>query len=113
VGVSYTKGEWRRGSGSERVHHQKPAKRSDTRMFESPLTSQQDYDNAARLRAVADAVDEQARRLELRIESIHFEGPAARRFRAAMADRHQRAQRTVHRLNELADRLSASSAAGH
>jgi uncharacterized protein YukE len=79
-------------------------------MYDSPLSSHLADEHAAKLRTAADAVDEQSRRLDLRVDSVHFEGPAGRRFRAAMAERHQRAQRTVHRLQELAARVSGSAA---
>jgi hypothetical protein len=79
-------------------------------MYDSPLSSHLADEHAATLRAAADAVDEQSRRLDLRVDSVHFEGPAGRRFRAAMAERHHRAQRTVNRLQQLAERVSGSAA---
>jgi hypothetical protein len=79
-------------------------------MYESPLSSHLADEHTAKLRAAADAVDEQSRRLDMRVDSVHFEGPAGRRFRAAMSERHQRAERTVHRLREIADRVSGSAA---
>jgi|1186.fasta_scaffold09021_4 hypothetical protein len=74
-------------------------------MQEGPLSSAIAQENAARLRAVAHAVDDESRRLAVRVDGLHYEGPAARRFRAAMADRHHRAQRLAHRLQQVAHRV--------
>ena len=58
--------------------------------------------DAAMLRAAAETVDEAARRLDLRVDGLHYEGPAAQHFKSVMGDRHRRAQRTVDGLRELA-----------
>ncbi len=58
--------------------------------------------DAAMLRAAAETVDEASRRLDLRVESLHYEGPAADHFKAVMSERHRRAHRAVAGLRELA-----------
>jgi uncharacterized protein YukE len=80
-------------------------------MNDSLFSSSPDaHEQAARLRAAADAVDEASHRLDLRVDSLHYEGPAAQRFRAAMADRQHRAQRLAHRLQQVAHRVSQTGA---
>lgn len=78
-------------------------------MLDEHLTAGDAADIAARLRNVADEADEQSRRLDLRIDSLHYDGPAARRFRVEMADRRERAQRVARRLHEVADRIQFSA----
>ena len=63
--------------------------------------------DAAMLRAAAETVADAARRLDLRVESLHYEGPAAEHFRSVMGERHRRAQRTVAGLRELAAQTDA------
>jgi hypothetical protein len=65
---------------------------------------------AARLRAAADQVDEQARRLDARLDDLTFQGPAALRLRAAMVERCLRATRVADALRELADRARLGEA---
>ena len=79
-------------------------------MLNDPLSAQRGLEQAARLRAAADVIDETSRRLDLRVESLHYEGPAARRFRGVMAERAERAQRASRRLHDLADRLTIPGA---
>jgi hypothetical protein len=69
-------------------------------------------EQAAMLRAVAEAVEDASRRLDLRVESLHFEGPAAVRLREAMTDRHRRAQRVGEELRQLAQQAGASGTEG-
>jgi len=60
---------------------------------------------AAALRATAEQVTSTVERLDRRVETMHYQGPAADRFRAAMADRSLRGRRAVQELNDLADAL--------
>jgi hypothetical protein len=78
-------------------------------MLDQPLTADDGARNAATLHAAADAVSDLARRLELRVEALHYEGPAAYDFRISMAERAHRADRAVQRIRELADRLTAAA----
>jgi len=77
-------------------------------MFDVPLDSHAADENSARLRIIADTIDEQSRRLDMRVDTLHYEGPAARRFRGVMSERHQRAHRITRRLHEMADRIQSS-----
>jgi uncharacterized protein YukE len=63
---------------------------------------------AARLRAAAEAVAQLQQRLDLRVDTLAFEGPAALRFRTAMADRSRRARRLADELQQTADRVAHS-----
>lgn len=78
-------------------------------MLDNPLNAAAAEDHAARLRVIADGIAEQSQRLDLRVDSLHYEGPAARQFRVAMSERNQRAQRVARRLHELADRAQSAS----
>jgi hypothetical protein len=77
-------------------------------MLDTHLT---DPDRAIRhssaLRTVADTIEDMNRRLDLRVEAMHFHGAAADRLRANMDERSRRAARIAHRLHELAERASA------
>ena len=63
------------------------------------------HQRAAALRATAEQVASTVERLDRRVETMHYQGPAADRFRAAMSDRSLRGKRAVQELNELADAL--------
>ena len=78
-------------------------------MLDNPLNAAQAEDHAARLRIIADAIAEQSQRVDLRVDGLHYEGPAARQFRVAMSERNQRAQNVARRLHEIADRVQASA----
>jgi hypothetical protein len=58
---------------------------------------------AARVRLNAERVHELSRRLDARVEALHFEGPAAVRLHAEMAERKLRARGVADELQELAD----------
>jgi uncharacterized protein YukE len=78
-------------------------------MLDAPLNAHPDdaHRQAAALRQVAEIVGSLTHRMDARVESLHYEGPGADRFRSAMAERSQRAHRVSHQLGELADHLSA------
>ena len=76
-------------------------------MLDSPLNAPDADEQATRLRIVAEAIEDQSRRLDQRVEGMHYEGPAARHFRVAMTERHQRAQRVAERLRDMASQLQA------
>jgi|tagenome__1003787_1003787.scaffolds.fasta_scaffold20925403_3 WXG100 family type VII secretion target len=58
----------------------------------------------------AESLRNLGQRLDRRIEALRFEGPAATRFRAGMAERSQRARGAAHRLDEVADRIQSEAA---
>jgi uncharacterized protein YukE len=58
---------------------------------------------AATLRSTAEQVATLVERLDRRVETMEFQGPAAERFRAAMSDRTLRGRRAAQELEELAD----------
>jgi uncharacterized protein YukE len=60
---------------------------------------------AALLRSAAETIELLVQRLDHRVESMTFEGPAAVRFKAAMHDRRQRGNRVANELEELATRF--------
>jgi uncharacterized protein YukE len=58
---------------------------------------------AAMLRSQAEALAALAQQVQARVESIEFEGPAAIRFRGAMADQSRRAAQLAGELQDLAN----------
>lgn len=60
---------------------------------------------AATLRVRAETVALLASGLDGRVQGIEYEGPAADRFRTAMADRRQRGEQAVAELQDMADYL--------
>jgi uncharacterized protein YukE len=66
--------------------------------------------HAAKLRQAAETVQTHGRKLDHKVDSTHFEGAAANRFRAAMAERSARARTAADRLNDLAERVQARAA---
>jgi hypothetical protein len=67
---------------------------------------------AARLRADAEQLHEQAQRLEHRLDAVRFEGPAALRLRAAMAERKLRGAAIAGELRNLAELAEHSCQTG-
>jgi WXG100 family type VII secretion target len=65
---------------------------------------------AARLRSAAEQVSHLVERLDQRAMAMEFQGPAADRFRASMADRATRGRRVAHELTELSEHLQHSAA---
>jgi uncharacterized protein YukE len=60
---------------------------------------------ASSLRDSAEALRATSDRLTRRVDATPFEGPAAMRFRAAFAERRNRALTAAQRLDEVADRV--------
>ena len=73
----------------------------DTPTHRDPAAAQAE---AARLRAAAESVAQLQQRLDARVDALPFQGPAALRFRTAMAERSQRARRLAAELQDMADR---------
>jgi uncharacterized protein YukE len=70
-----------------------------------PIDSAALQAEAARLRSIAETISERSRRLEQRIATLDFQGPAGDRLRVATADQTARATRVAGQLEELADLL--------
>jgi uncharacterized protein YukE len=66
--------------------------------------------HAAKLRQAAESVQTHGRKLDHKVDSTHFEGARAARFRASMAERSARARTAADRLNDLAERVAARAA---
>jgi uncharacterized protein YukE len=64
---------------------------------------------AAAMRQSAESLRALGQRIDRRVEGLRFEGPAAMRFRAAAAERSQRAMGAAHRLDELAERVQSEA----
>jgi uncharacterized protein YukE len=62
-------------------------------------------EQAAFVRTAADTLTTLVDRLDRQIEDMVFEGAAAARVRAAAAERHARARRTIADLLDLAERM--------
>jgi uncharacterized protein YukE len=62
------------------------------------------------LRAQAEALASLAQQLQGRIEGMTFEGPAADRFRASMAERYRHAVQLAGELQDLADYVFRAAA---
>jgi uncharacterized protein YukE len=62
------------------------------------------------LRAQAEALASLAQQLQARIEGMTFEGPAADRFRASMAERYQQVIQLAGELQDLADYVFRAAA---
>jgi hypothetical protein len=65
---------------------------------------------AAMLRSQAEALASLAQQVQARVESIEFEGPAATRFRGAMADQSRRAAQLAGELQDLANYVLRAAA---
>ena len=65
---------------------------------------------AAMLRSQAEALASLAQQVQARVESIEFEGPAATRFRGAMADQGRRAAQLAGELQDLANYVLRAAA---
>src|SRR5688500_8943959 len=65
---------------------------------------------ASALRAQAEALASLAQQLQGRVESIEYEGPAATRFRGAMADHSRRANQLAAELQELSNYILRAAA---
>lgn len=61
---------------------------------------------AALLRATADAVAALVDRLDHDVHAMDFEGPAATRARSAWLERHARARHAIAELHELAEQMT-------
>lgn len=62
------------------------------------------------LRSQAEALASLAQQVQARIASIEFEGPAATRFRGAMADQGRRAAQVAGELQDLANYVLRAAA---
>jgi hypothetical protein len=67
---------------------------------------------AGRLRAGGDRIHDQAGRLDRKLDSLQFEGPAALRLRAAGAERKLRANQIAEELRDIAAGLSQTCEPG-
>jgi uncharacterized protein YukE len=76
-------------------------------MLHHELPNDDAVKTAATLRHASELVTELARRVDDRVQDLHYEGHAAERFRAAMAERSTRAHRIAHQLDAIADTVSA------
>jgi hypothetical protein len=65
---------------------------------------------AAMLRSQAEALASLAQQLQARVESVEYEGPAATRFRGAMADQGRRAMQLAGELQDLANYVLRAAA---
>lgn len=71
--------------------------------------------HATALRSVADDIHRLSQRVHRQVDTTHFEGPVADRFRVAMNDRRHRLQGVARDLQELADVVmqDTGATAGH
>jgi uncharacterized protein YukE len=65
---------------------------------------------AAMLRSQAEALASLAQQVQARVETIEFEGPAATRFRGAMANQSRRAAQLAGELQDLANYVLRAAA---